>query len=66
MAKKGLDGRTRDEDGEIHKKRADTELGTLRKTYPGLLPGERSDKTLGTIRKEHGDKSLSQIVKKGK
>ncbi len=61
---KGLDDRSRDEDGEIRKKRADTELKTLRKTYPNFLPGERGDKTLGTIRKEHDGDSLTKVVKK--
>ncbi len=60
---KGLDGRSRDRNGEIREKRADTRLDTLRETYPGLLPGERGDKELGTIRREHGGDSLSQIVK---
>src|SRR6185503_14563279 len=39
----GLDGRHRDNNGEIHEKRGDTKLGTLRQTYPGLLENRRSD-----------------------
>jgi hypothetical protein len=30
---KGPDGRMRDHDGEIHKKRSDTKVETLRQTY---------------------------------
>jgi hypothetical protein len=41
---KGLDGRQRDRDGEIRKKRRDTKVYTLRKEYgPNFAKGYRGD-----------------------
>jgi hypothetical protein len=58
----GLDGRERDENGEIRQKRGDTLVRTLRETYgPNFLPGVRSDAKLATIRDRTG-KSLSELV----
>ena len=65
MKNEGLDGRSRDHDGEIRQKRGDTLVGTLRKTYPDFAPGVRSDARLDTLRERDGGKSLTQIVKKG-
>ena len=46
---KGLDGRMRDQDGEIRQKRSDTNVETLRKTYgEDFAKGYRSDAQLGT------------------
>ena len=60
----GLDGRCRDQNGQIRQKRADTHIGTLREIYgPDFAPGIRSDAHLGTLREREGGKSLSQIVK---
>ncbi len=60
----GLDGRHRDNDGEIHAKRDDTLVRTLRKTYgEDFLPGFRSDATLGTVLDKTGASSLTQLVK---
>lgn len=60
----GLDGRSRDENGQIREKRGDTEVGTLRKEYgDGFAPGYRSDTHLETVRQDTG-MSLSQLVKK--
>ena len=60
----GLDGRTRDDDGEIRQKRGDTLVRTLRRTYgPDFAPGVRSDMRLDTLRERFGDESLSQMVK---
>jgi hypothetical protein len=60
----GLDGRTRDGDGEIRQKRGDTLVGTLRKTYgDDFAPGFRSDMRLDTLRDRVGGESLSKIVK---
>jgi hypothetical protein len=60
----GLDDRCRDQDGEIRKKRGDTLVGTLRKTYgPDFAPGVRSDMRLDTLRERVGGASLSKIVK---
>jgi hypothetical protein len=59
----GLDGRCRDNDGEIRQKRGDTLVGTLRKTYgPDFAPGVRSDTRLDTLRKRAGGESLTRIV----
>ena len=52
--------RSRNKNGRFRKKRSDTHLGTLEKTY-GELSGKRSDTYLGTLRKASG-KSLSQMV----
>ena len=46
---KGLDGRQRDRDGEIRKKRSDTKVDTLRKEYgQNFAEGYRGDAHLGT------------------
>ena len=59
----GLDGRTRDEDGRIREKRADTLVRTLRGIYgPDFLGEYRSDAELGTVRRNEG-KSLSELVR---
>jgi len=60
----GLDGRCRDEDGEIRKKRDDTLVRTLRRTYGEDFADEfRSDATLGTVLRETGSESLSDYLK---
>ncbi len=62
---KGLDGRQRDRDGEIHKKRSDTLVRTLRDEYgPNFAKGYRSDTKLGTVLKNEGAESLDQLLKK--
>jgi len=65
MAKQpGLDARHRDKDGDIHQKRGDTLVRTLRKTYGDDFLGDfRSDATLGTVLKKTGADSLSDLVK---
>jgi len=61
---KGLDGRQRDQNGEIREKRGDTRVATLRKEYgPHFAKGFRSDAKLETVREDTG-KSLSELVKK--
>ena len=46
----GLDDRSRNEDGEIRKKRRDTLVGTLRDEYgDNFAEGYRSDAKLGTV-----------------
>jgi hypothetical protein len=60
----GLDSRCRDEDGEIRKKRDDTLVRTLRKTYGEDFADDfRSDATLGRVLKETGSASLSDYLK---
>jgi hypothetical protein len=62
---KGLDGRMRDQDGEIRKKRSDTLVGTLRDEYgKGFAKGYRSDAKLGTVLEKEGLESLDQLLKK--
>lgn len=63
--KTGLDGRSRDEDGEIRHKRGDTLVGTLRDTYgEGFAPGYRSDARLDTLLDREGCATLDQYLKK--
>lgn len=61
----GLDNRCRDGDGEIHHKRSDTLVGTLRDTYGGeFAKGYRSDAKLGTVLKNEGAATLSELLKR--
>jgi hypothetical protein len=63
--RKGLDGRMRDQNGEIRQKRSDTKVETLRKTYgEEFAQGYRSDAHLGTVLKREGVDSLDQLLKK--
>ena len=62
---KGLDGRMRDQDGEIRKKRSDAKVETLRQTYgDDFAKGYRSDAHLGTVLKKEGVETLDQLLKK--
>ena len=62
---KGLDGRARNDDGEIRRKRGDTEIGTLRKELgPNFASDYRADTKLDTVRKDYGVDSLDQLRKK--
>ncbi len=62
---KGLDGRMRDQNGEIRQKRSDTKVGTLRQTYGDeFAQGYRSDARLGTVLKREGVTTLDQLLKK--
>lgn len=62
----GLDGRSRNEDGEIRRKRRDTLVGTLRETYgEDFAQGYRSDAQLGTVLDREGLDDLSELLKKG-
>jgi hypothetical protein len=61
----GLDGRCRDDDGEIRQKNGASRVGTLRETYgENFAPGVRSDMKLDTLLERTGSKSLSQFLKK--
>lgn len=67
MAKhaKGLDSRSRDKDGQIHEKRGDTLVRTLRKHYgQDFAPGVRGDMKLASLLKKENASSLSDLVKK--
>ena len=62
---KGLDGRQRDKDGEIRKKRSDTQVKTLREEYgPNFAKGYRSNTKLGTVLDREGVETLDQLLKK--
>ena len=60
---RGLDGRSRDENGEIRRKNGSTLVGTLRQTY-GLdfLSGVRSDAKIENVLKQTGKDSLSDLI----
>lgn len=62
----GLDGRSRDKDGETRAKRGDTTVRTLRETYgPRFAPGVRGDAHLETVLRRAGEPSLSKYVRHG-
>jgi hypothetical protein len=64
---KGLDNRSRDENGEIRTKRDDTTFRSLRQTYGvDFAPGTRSDAQLRTVLKNAGQPWLSQYLKTGR
>ena len=62
---KGLDGRMRDQDGEIREKRGDTLMGNIEKESKRDF-GVRSDMRLDTYLEKSGFDSLSEALKKGK
>ncbi|WP_159727038.1 hypothetical protein [Methylosinus sp. Ce-a6] len=65
MKQPGLDNRHRDKNGEIHRKRGNTLIGTLRKEYgPELAKGYRSDAQLKTVLEKEGVSSLNELMKK--
>jgi hypothetical protein len=60
----GLDGRHRNVDGTIHRKRSDTLIGTLRNEYGAdFAPGVRSDMRLGTYLVRTDYHSLDSALK---
>ncbi len=60
----GLDGRTRDRDGEIRHKNGNTRVDTLRNIYGGnFAAGVRGDMHLDTLLDKTGAKSLRDLVK---
>jgi hypothetical protein len=62
---KGLDGRQRNRDGEIRKKRSDTKVETLRREYgQNFARGYRGDAQLGTVLERAGVESLDQLLKR--
>lgn len=67
MASKGLDGRCRDENGEIRHKNGATQIGTLRGIYgENFAPDVRSDMKLDTLLERTRSASLSQYIKKSR
>ena len=64
-AKKALDGRHRDKSGRIDRKRGNTLVGSLRKTYgEHFAKGRRSTLMLKTLLKETGTDSLHTYLAK--
>jgi hypothetical protein len=67
IQRKGLDHRTRDKSGQIHHKRRDTLVGTLRKEYGEHFAAGVSDRmTLGELLKKEKATSLTELLKKHK
>ncbi len=67
MKQPGLDNRHRDRDGEIHRKRGNTLVRTLREEYgSGVAEGYRSDARLNTVLKKEKLDSLTDLLKKGR
>lgn len=61
----GLDGRCRDEDGSIRRKRGDTLVGTLRREYGSdFAEGMRSDTRLYTLLEQADASSLSEYLRR--
>ena len=61
----GLDGRHRDQDGQIRAKNGNTRVDTLRETYgDNFAPGVRGDMHLDTLLNRTAAPSLSKLVKK--
>jgi hypothetical protein len=65
MAKqRGLDGRSRDDDGQIRAKNGNTRLDTLRRTYGNDFAADRrGDMKLETFLADEGYDSLTQAVR---
>lgn len=63
-AQPGLDNRHRDNDGTIHRKRSDTNMGTLQDQYPGFADGVNPRMHLGTYLERTGFDSLAQALRK--
>jgi hypothetical protein len=66
MAKQpGLDGRHRDQSGETSKKKGNTRVDTLRKTYgETFAEGYRGDMHLRTLLERENVESLDQLLKR--
>jgi len=58
----GLDGRHRNEDGRIEKKRGDTKVRHLKARYPALA-GFPDDATLGELRERYQVESLDALLR---
>lgn len=62
MSGSGLDGRHRNEDGRIEKKRGDTKIGHLKAQYPELKSFP-DDATLGELREQYQVDSLDALLR---
>jgi hypothetical protein len=64
MKQPGLDGRHRDQDGEISRKHGNTLVSTLRQTYgPSFAPGIPGNVRLSGVLRQLDEPSLSQLVR---
>lgn len=61
---RGDSNRSRDQNGEVRKKRSDTYMGTIENEYQRDF-GIRSDMQLGNFLKQHGFDSLHELIKSG-
>jgi hypothetical protein len=62
---RGLDDRSRGEDGRIRRKRSDTKVETLRETYGDDFGNKvRGDAKLGTLLERTGVSSLDEYLKR--
>ena len=59
----GLDGRHRDRDGRIQKKRSDTKMKNLKRDYPELKDFD-NESTLGEVCERQGVADLDQLLRK--
>ncbi len=60
----GMKGdRSRDQNGELRRKRSDTHVGSIEQEY-GVDLGRRSDMHLGTLLEQEGVDSLDQLLRK--
>lgn len=65
MKQPGLDGRHRDQNGQIRQKNGNTLVRTLREQYGDeFAAGYRSDTHLSTVLEREGAGSLSQLLKR--
>lgn len=62
MKQPGLDGRHRDEDGDIRQKRSNT----LNRNLPQPIPEFRADATLGFMREVTGETSEKDVAKEAR
>jgi hypothetical protein len=60
---KGLDGRHRDRDGRIQKKRSDAKMKNLKSYYPELK-NFGNESTLGEVCARQGVADLDQLLRK--
>lgn len=64
MKEPGLDKRHRDKSGEIERKKGNTRVDSLRKTYgDDFLSDFRGDAHLETVLEKRGAESLSELLK---
>ncbi|MFY9294886.1 MAG: hypothetical protein WAP03_30015 [Methylorubrum rhodinum] len=65
MKQPGLDGRHRDQNGQIRQKNSNTLVRTLREQYgDNFAEGYRSDAHLGTVLEREAASSLSDLLKR--